>query len=105
MLTQKAFLNRGLKGNYELTEFVRLISHICFMNFTYSRVVAKIVLVGLNKASADETFSFITLIAHLITIPDIYMQQRYEWLLGLPCHRIEYPKITNNQQPPLKVGI
>ena len=73
MVSQKAFLNRGLKSNYELAEFVRLIGHMCFNNLSYSRMVSKTALKGLNKASADETFSFITLIAHLITIPDVYM--------------------------------
>ena len=73
MLYQKAFLQRGLKGNYELLEFVRLICHICYGNFTYSRMVTKVVLIGLNKASADETFSYISLVAHRLTIPDQYM--------------------------------
>ena len=52
---------------------MRLICHICYMNFTYSRMVAKVVLIGLNKASADETFSYISLVAHMLTIPDQYM--------------------------------
>jgi hypothetical protein len=73
MVSQKPFLQRGLKGNYELLEFVRLICHICYGNFTYSRMVAKVVLIGLNKASADETFSYISLVAHLLTITDQYM--------------------------------
>jgi hypothetical protein len=106
MLSQKPFLQRGLKGNYELVEFVRLICHICYGNFTYSRMVAKVVLIGLNKASADETFSYISLVAHLLTIPDQYMAQRMEWLLGIPCMRIEYTKnFDMNQTAPLKVGI
>ena len=71
---------------------MRLICHICYGNFTYSRMVAKVVLIGLNKASADETFSYISLVAHMLTIPDQYMSHRMEWLLGVPCLRIEYPK-------------
>ena len=52
---------------------MRLICHICYGNFTYSRMVAKFVLISLNKASADETFSYISLVAHMLTIPDQYM--------------------------------
>jgi len=92
MISLKSFLGKGLKGNYELIEFVRLITHICSFNFSYSRMVSKEVLIGLNKAAADETFSYITLIAHLISIPDHFMRQRHEWLLGFPCLKIDYPK-------------
>ena len=88
MLSQKAFLQRGLEGNYELDEFVRLICHICYENFTYSMMVAKFVLKGLNKASANETFRYISLVAQMLTIPDQYMSHRMEWLLGVPCMMI-----------------
>ena len=106
MLCQKVFLQHGLKGNYELLAFVRLISHICYGNFTFSRIFAKFVLIGLSKASADETFSYISLVAHMLTIPDQYILYRMEWMLGVPCLRIEYPKnFEHNQAAPLKVGI
>lgn len=68
-------------------------------------MVAKAVIKGLNRAGGNETFGYITLIAHMIAIPDIYMQERLEWLLGYPALRIEYPKPNENRGIPLKIGI
>jgi hypothetical protein len=85
MVSLKSFLKRGLRNNYELIEFTRLISHLCFMNLSYSRMAANVVLKGLNIAAADETFGYIGLIVHMIAITDVYMQERLEWLLGAHC--------------------
>ena len=72
-----------MKCHYEVLEYSRLLSHISFYNAEVSRVICKKALVGLNKASADETFNFIQVIVQLISLYDALMYQRFEWILGV----------------------
>ena len=51
-----------MKSHYEVQEYTRLTSHIAFYNHDVSRTIAKKALVGLNKASAEETYTFIAVI-------------------------------------------
>lgn len=43
-----------MKSGYESLEFARLMAHLSFDNYDYSRMVAKKVLVGINKSNSDE---------------------------------------------------
>lgn len=55
MLSRKELIDKGLKSSYSLVEFCNLLTHLSFENKYYSKVLAKRALIGLNKASGDET--------------------------------------------------
>lgn len=87
-------------------EFARLLAHLSCENKEFSRIVAKRAIIGLNKASGDETATYIRVISQLLFVPDSLRGQRLEWILGIPQARLERPIIYSQQSmPPPKMGV
>jgi hypothetical protein len=98
-LSLKQFFEKLMKSHYEVQEYTRLIAHIAFNNHDVSRTIAKKAIVGLNKASADETYTYITVICGQLVIHDKFNIQRFEWILGVAQIKLDHPYIyAGNQQ-------
>ena len=76
MLSLKQFYEKLFKTHYEVQEYTRMISHIAFNNHDISRKIAKKAIVGLNKAQADETFTYISVICAQLILQDKFMTHR-----------------------------
>jgi len=95
-----------LKSSYDGIEQSRLIAHLSCENREFSRIACKKALIGLNKASADETHTYIRVICLLLVVRDTLKHIRCEWLLGIPQARLERPVLYNQQGVALpKMGV
>lgn len=101
MLSQKALINRGIRCMYEALEFSRLIGHLCFENYDTSLRVSKKIITAINKASSDESHTFLNVINNTLIICDSLMDFRFEWMLGIPQLKLIKP-INYNPQTGLK---
>ncbi|CDW78148.1 ubiquitin carboxyl-terminal hydrolase family protein [Stylonychia lemnae] len=95
MLNQKAFWSKNMKAGYQRVEFGRLIAQMSFFNLQFSRKVAKRLVIGLNKASADEVEPYLYVVQSLLLLNDPYKQFRLEWILGIPQLKVDKTMIYN----------
>lgn len=79
------------------------MAHLSYENYEFSRCLAKRAIVGLNKASADETANYIGVIQQILVVQDSLMSKRAEWILGVPQAKIERSYHAYNSPPPATV--
>lgn len=89
MLSRKEFIEKALRSQYESLELARLLTHLSYENYDFSKTVARRALIGINKANSDEIQGYLLLITHLLTINDSFTQHRFEWILGIPMVKID----------------
>ena len=73
-----------MKEKYDPTSLGVIIEHLCFENEHFSLSLGHLLLRGINKATFDESPSYLEAITHYLNIPDSLMNKRMEWILGQP---------------------
>ena len=51
-------------------EMASLIAHLCYRNLNFSRRIGKVLLLGLNRTSADELAIYLPCMQAYLTVPD-----------------------------------
>lgn len=79
----KLFYANASKHGFALEEYSRLLAHLCFKNKEFSRRIAKHILKGTNKSSADEVGPYLEIMKQFLLIEDEYQPLRLEWVFGI----------------------
>lgn len=100
----KLFYLNASKHGYESEEFAKFVAHVCYQNKEFSKKMAKHILKGTNKSTAEEIGPFLELMKQYLTIDDDYFQQRMEWIFGVADQVVKSNSYQMyNQQP--KAGV
>ena len=79
----KLFYANASKHGFESLEYAKFVAHVCFKNEEFSRKMAKHILKGTNKSTADEIGPYLQLMKHYLTIDDDLFNLRLEWIFGI----------------------
>jgi len=60
------------------------MAHMSFENKEFSIRMGKIILIGINKCSADEIRPYLEALEPYLFLTDSLKQHRFEWILGIP---------------------
>jgi hypothetical protein len=91
MLTLKQLYSKAMKNNYETAELGKLAAHVAFENRSFSKKLAKRILIGINKSNGDDIQPSLDLLEYILSLNDSLKQERYEWFLGIPYLKLERP--------------
>lgn len=59
------------------------MAHVSYKNKEFSRKMAKHILKGTNKSTAEEIGPFLELMKQFLTVDDEFAEQRMEWIFGI----------------------
>jgi hypothetical protein len=100
----KLFYNNASERGYVKEEYAKMVAHICYMNKDFSHKIAKHILKGTNKSTAEEIGPFLELLKNFLTVDDIYFDVRMEWIFGVADFCVKNPSYTIYTNIP-KVGV
>jgi len=84
VLTCREFYEKTLKEKYHPQALGIIIQQLAFENDTFSYHIADILLRGLNKATYEDTKTYLEAIVYFLSITDFVQAKRAEWVLGFP---------------------
>ena len=79
----KLFYANASKHGFEKEEYAKMAAHLCYKNKEFSRKMAKHILKGTNKSTAEEIGPFLELMKQYLTIDDEFYGLRLEWIFGI----------------------
>lgn len=83
-IMESEFYDKTLRGGWDGKSLGKIIAHLGYENEEYSRMIAQVVLKGLNEIEYEDVKSYYQVLEEYLTIQDSYMQHRIEWMMGFP---------------------
>lgn len=100
ILYDARFYSKTLKENHGGKALGQSISHLCYEDIEFSRMISQVILKGLNEIDYEDVKSFYEVLEEFLTVPDSLTRQRIEWMLGFPM----LLKIRTSENPLLQFG-
>ena len=102
--SNKLFYNNTSERGFVREEYAKMVAHLCYANKEFSRKIAKHILKGTNKSTAEEIGPFLELMKQFLTVNDEYFDIRMEWIFGVADFCVKNASYTIYNSLP-KVGI
>jgi len=84
VLTFRDFYEKTMKGKYNSQAIGVIIQQLGFENEVFCYHITDIILKGVNKASFDDSKSYLEAMVYFLNILDFLQIKRIEWVLGFP---------------------
>jgi len=79
----KVFYANTSRHGFESEAAAKMIAHLCYRNREFSRKMAKHILKGTNRSSADELGPFLEVMKQFLAVDDELSNLRMEWVFGV----------------------
>jgi hypothetical protein len=83
-LNLSEFYDKTLREGYDGEALGEIVSHMTFENEDFSKMIATVILKGLNEIEYEEVKSFYAVLEGYLTCRDSLQIQRIEWVMGFP---------------------
>jgi hypothetical protein len=84
VLTLSEFYDKTLREGYDGEALGEIVAHLAYSDEVFSKMIATVILKGLNEIEYEEVKSFYAVLDGYLTCADGYQLKRIEWVMGFP---------------------